>query len=78
MKLITPHLSICNMSSQSIDPGDGYSFSVKPNCVVHRKGDNAEVIKLALVEFFIEFKWSTKSDPFHSPNLVTHGLLVHF
>jgi len=69
MKPITPHLSIRNTLSRSIDLGDGYTFSVKPDCVVRRKGDDAEVIKLASVEFFIEFKWSTESDPFHSPNL---------
>jgi hypothetical protein len=69
MGSITPHLSIHNISSQSIDLGPGYRFSIKPDCVVCRKEDGIEVTgtNLASVEFFIEFKWSTESDPFHFP-----------
>ena len=66
---IAPHLSFRSISSQPIELGN--CFSVKHGCVVGRKEDDVEVTgtNLASVEFFIEFKCSTESDPFHSPKL---------
>ena len=71
MKPIAPHLSIRNTSSKAIDLGNEYTFQIKPDCVASRKEGDAEVTEtnLATVEFFIEFKWSRESDPFHFPNL---------
>src|SRR6267142_1781418 len=71
MKPITPHLSIRNPPPQSIKLGSDDCFAIRPDCVVCRKEGDAEVTEtnLASVEIFVEFKWSSESDPFHFPNL---------
>jgi len=62
-------LSIRNISSHPINEPktNGFSFNIKPDCVVSCKGVGVDegAIDLASVEFFIEFKLSNDQDPFN-------------
>jgi hypothetical protein len=67
---VQPHvrsLVIRDTSSQSVEPGTKYNFTIQPDCTVYSK-ENENVIGTnsgsRVAEFFIEFKYTSGDDPF--------------